>query len=114
VIGARFGYDLLWLLIILTISLAVVQEMAARMGAATGRGLLDLVRERFGIGWALVAVGALLIGNGGVVATEFCGHRRGGGAPGRARLCGGASQRRAGVAVGVVRYVHVAERLFWS
>jgi len=68
VIGARLGYDLLWLLIILTVSLAVVQEMAARMGAATGRGLLDLVRERFGIGWALVAVGALLIGNGGVVA----------------------------------------------
>jgi NRAMP (natural resistance-associated macrophage protein)-like metal ion transporter len=73
VIGARLGYDLLWLLIILTVSLAVVQEIAARMGAATGRGLLDLVRERFGIGWALVAVGALLIGNGGVVATEFAG-----------------------------------------
>jgi Mn2+/Fe2+ NRAMP family transporter len=73
VIGARLGYDLLWLLIILTVSLAVVQEMAARMGAATGRGLLDLVRERFGIGWALVAVGAILIGNGGVVATEFAG-----------------------------------------
>ena len=72
-IGARLGYELLWLLIVLTVSLAVVQEMAARMGAATGRGLLDLVRERFGIGWALVAVGALLIGNGGVVATEFAG-----------------------------------------
>ncbi len=73
VIGARLGYDLLWLLLLLTVSLAVVQEMAARMGAATGRGLLDLVRERFGIGWALVAVGAILIGNGGVVATEFAG-----------------------------------------
>jgi Mn2+/Fe2+ NRAMP family transporter len=73
VIGARVGYDLLWLLLLLTISLAVVQEMVARMGAATGRGLLDLVRERFGIGWALVAVGTILIGNGGVVATEFAG-----------------------------------------
>lgn len=73
VIGAQLGYDLLWLLLLLTVSLAVVQEMAARMGAATGRGLLDLVRERFGIGWALLAVGAILIGNGGVVATEFAG-----------------------------------------
>jgi Mn2+/Fe2+ NRAMP family transporter len=73
VIGARLGYDLLWLLLILTVSLAVVQEMAARMGAATGRGLLDLVRERFGISWALLAVGAILVGNGGVIATEFLG-----------------------------------------
>lgn len=73
VIGAQLGYELLWLLLLLTVSLAVVQEMAARMGAATGRGLLDLVRERFGIGWALLAVVAILIGNGGVVATEFVG-----------------------------------------
>ncbi|MCA1648404.1 MAG: Nramp family divalent metal transporter [Chloroflexi bacterium] len=73
VIGARLGYELLWLLLLLTVSLAVVQEMAARMGTATGRGLLDLVRERFGIGWALLAVVAILIGNGGVVATEFAG-----------------------------------------
>jgi Mn2+/Fe2+ NRAMP family transporter len=73
VIGARLGYELLWLLLILTVSLAVVQEMAARMGAATGRGLLDLVRERFGIGWALLAVAAIVIGNGGVVVTEFAG-----------------------------------------
>jgi NRAMP (natural resistance-associated macrophage protein)-like metal ion transporter len=73
VIGARLGYDLLWLLLILTVSLAVVQEMAARMGAATGRGLLDLVRERFGITWTLLAVSAILVGNGGVIATEFLG-----------------------------------------
>jgi Mn2+/Fe2+ NRAMP family transporter len=73
VIGAKFGYELLWLLIVLTVSLAVVQEMAARMGAATGRGLLELVRERFGIGWALLAVAAIVVGNGGVVATEFAG-----------------------------------------
>jgi Mn2+/Fe2+ NRAMP family transporter len=71
--GARYGYDLLWVLVLLTVSLAVVQEMAARLGAATGRGLLDLVRERFGIGWALLAVSVIVIGNGGVVATEFLG-----------------------------------------
>lgn len=72
-VGARYGYDLLWVLLILTVSLAVVQEMAARLGAATGRGLLELVRERFGIGWALLAVGVIVLGNGGVVATEFLG-----------------------------------------
>src|SRR5207249_2723227 len=46
-VGAKFGYDLLWLLLVVTVSLAVVQELAGRLGAATGRGLLDLVRERF-------------------------------------------------------------------
>ncbi|HSK67068.1 MAG TPA: divalent metal cation transporter, partial [Anaerolineales bacterium] len=57
--GARFGYELIWVMVIITVSLAVVQEMCARLGAATGRGLLDLVRERFGIGWALFAMGVL-------------------------------------------------------
>jgi len=51
--GAKYGYDLIWVMVIITVSLAVVQEMCARLGAATGRGLLDLIRERFGVGWAL-------------------------------------------------------------
>ena len=72
-IGARYGYQLLWLLVALTLSLAVVQEMAARLGAATGRGLLDLVRERFGIGWAFLAVGVIVLANAGIVVTEFAG-----------------------------------------
>lgn len=72
-IGAKFGYDLLWLLLLVTLSLAVVQEMCARLGAATGRGLLDLIRERFGIGWALLAVGVVLVANGGILVTEFVG-----------------------------------------
>lgn len=72
-IGAGYGYDLLWLLLVLTVSLAVVQEMSARLGAATGSGLLDLIRERFGIGWALVAVTTVLIANGGVTVSEFAG-----------------------------------------
>lgn len=72
-IGAGYGYELLWVLLILTVSLAVVQEMAARLGVVTGRGLLDLVRERFGIGWALLAVGVIVVANAGVVATEFLG-----------------------------------------
>jgi NRAMP (natural resistance-associated macrophage protein)-like metal ion transporter len=71
--GAKYGYDLLWVMVVMTVSLAVVQEMCARLGAATGRGLLDLVRERFGIGWTLVTVGVVLVANGGVVISEFVG-----------------------------------------
>jgi Mn2+/Fe2+ NRAMP family transporter len=72
-IGAQFGYDLLWALLALTVCLAVVQELAARLGAATGRGLLDLVRERYGIGWALLAISAILLANAGIMVTEFAG-----------------------------------------
>src|SRR5207253_2356663 len=54
--GAKYGYDLIWVMILLTVSYAVVQEMCSRLGAATGRGLLDLVRERYGLGWATFAV----------------------------------------------------------
>jgi Mn2+/Fe2+ NRAMP family transporter len=60
-------------MIIVTISLAIVQEMCARIGAATGRGLLDLIRERFGLGWALFAISVILIANGGLVVSEFVG-----------------------------------------
>jgi Mn2+/Fe2+ NRAMP family transporter len=71
--GAKFGYDLIWVMVILTVSLAVVQEMGARLGAATGRGVLDLIRERFGIGWALLAMGILFVANSGIVVSEFLG-----------------------------------------
>ena len=71
--GAKYGYDLLWMMVLITISLAIVQEIATRLGAATGRGLLDLIRERFGVGWAVVAVLVVLIANGGVTITEFVG-----------------------------------------
>ena len=71
--GAQFGYDLIWVMVIITVSLAVVQEMGARLGAATGRGLLDLIRERFGIGWALLAMGTLFIANSGIIVSEFLG-----------------------------------------
>ena len=71
--GAKFGYELLWVMVLLTLSFAVVQEMCARLGAATGRGLLDLIRERFGIAWALFAVVVILIANGGVTVSEFVG-----------------------------------------
>ena len=71
--GARYGYDLIWVMIVITVSLCVVQEMCARLGAATGRGLLDLIRERFGVGWAVFAVGVILLANGGLIVSEFVG-----------------------------------------
>ncbi|HJQ15010.1 MAG TPA: Nramp family divalent metal transporter [Anaerolineales bacterium] len=71
--GAQFGYDLIWVMVIITVSLAVVQEMGSRLGAATGRGLLDLIRERFGIGWSLLAMGVLFVANSGIVISEFLG-----------------------------------------
>jgi Mn2+/Fe2+ NRAMP family transporter len=60
-------------MIVITFSRAVVQEMCGRLGAATGRGLLDLIRERFGFGWAMYAVAVILIANGSLVMTEFVG-----------------------------------------
>jgi Mn2+/Fe2+ NRAMP family transporter len=71
--GAKYGYNLIWVMLVITVSLAVVQEMCARLGAATGRGLLDLIRERFGLGWAMFAICVILIANGGLVVSEFVG-----------------------------------------
>ncbi len=71
--GAQFGYSMLWLLIPITIALVVTQEMCARMGAVTGKGLADLIRENFGVKvtfWVLVL---FVIGDLGNTATEFAG-----------------------------------------
>ncbi len=72
-VGADYGYRFLWLLIPLTISLGIVQEMCARMGAVTGKGLSDLIRERFGVRWTAFVMLALLVANGGVTVSEFVG-----------------------------------------
>jgi len=72
-IGADLGYDLLWALVLITISLAVVQEMAARMGAVTGKGFSDLVREQFGVRITALVMGTLLLANAGLVVSEFAG-----------------------------------------
>ena len=53
-VGAKYGYDLLWMMVVITVCLIVVQEMAARMGAVTGKGLAELIREQYGA--ALVAL----------------------------------------------------------
>src|SRR5881227_3827497 len=72
-VGAEFGYSLLWILIPITISLGIVQEMCARMGAVTGKGLADLIRERFGVRWTALIMLALLVANAGVTVSEFVG-----------------------------------------
>ncbi len=72
-VGARYGYGLLWMMVVITVSLVVVQEMAARMGVVTGKGLADLVREQYGIRWALFATGSVLVANLGICISEFVG-----------------------------------------
>ncbi|HEV2399034.1 MAG TPA: divalent metal cation transporter [Candidatus Sulfotelmatobacter sp.] len=71
--GAQFGHLLLWTLIPITISLIVVQEMCARMGAVTGKGLSDLIREEFGLRITFLMMLGILIVNFGNVVTEFIG-----------------------------------------
>lgn len=71
--GARFGYGLLWVLFLVTISLAVTQEMGARMGAVTGKGFGGLIREKFGARWAALAILVMLIANLGTTTAEFAG-----------------------------------------
>src|SRR5213082_2585738 len=71
--GAQFGYALLWCVVPMTIALIVVQEMAARMGAATGKGLSDLIREEFGLRatcFTMIVLGLADLGN---IAAEFAG-----------------------------------------
>jgi NRAMP (natural resistance-associated macrophage protein)-like metal ion transporter len=72
-VGARYGYDLLWMMVLITFAMIAVQEQCARMGAVTGKGLSDLIRERFGPRWTVIAMLCLLIANGGVTVTEFVG-----------------------------------------
>ncbi|PIS28990.1 Mn transporter [Candidatus Saganbacteria bacterium CG08_land_8_20_14_0_20_45_16] len=73
IVGARFGYHMLWLLLLVGIALVVVQEMCARMGAVTGKGLSDLIREEFGVRWTLFAMLILLTANVAVTVSEFAG-----------------------------------------
>lgn len=71
--GADYGYNLLWTLIPLVLALGIVQETCARMGAVTGKGLSDLIREQFGVRWTVLVMLALLVANGGVTVSEFAG-----------------------------------------
>jgi Mn2+/Fe2+ NRAMP family transporter len=71
--GAQFGYTLLWVMIPMTIALVVVQEMSARMGAVTGKGLSDLIREEYGLRVTFFMMLGLVITNFGNVVAEFAG-----------------------------------------
>jgi NRAMP (natural resistance-associated macrophage protein)-like metal ion transporter len=71
--GAKFGYSLLWTLIPTTIALIVVQEMAARMGVATGKGLSDLIREEFGLRITFFTMMVLALADLGNIIAEFAG-----------------------------------------
>src|ERR1700681_2383345 len=68
---APFGYTLLWTMIAITVALLVVQEMCARMGAVTGKGLSDLIREEFGLRMTFLLMLLLLIVNFGNAMAEF-------------------------------------------
>src|SRR3954471_5464257 len=72
-VGARYGYDLLWIIGPITLSLIVVQLQVARMGVVTGKGFAELIREEFGVKWTAFAMLVLLIANGSVGVAEFAG-----------------------------------------
>lgn len=73
VAGAAYGYDILWVLIPVTILLIIVQEMSARMGAVTGKGFADLIRERFGLKITMLLLITLLFANLSITISEFAG-----------------------------------------
>ena len=72
-IGAKYGVTLLWTFIPTTIALIFTQEMVARLGCVTGKGLMALIRERFGVRWTLFAAVVVLLANGGTTLAEFAG-----------------------------------------
>src|SRR5664280_1973645 len=71
--GAQYGYTLLWTIIPITIALIVVQEMCSRMGAVTGKGLSDLIREEFGLRLTFILMSLLVLTNFTNVVAEFAG-----------------------------------------
>ncbi|MBX5490275.1 MAG: Nramp family divalent metal transporter [Chloroflexi bacterium] len=73
VVGATTGYHLLWAFVLSGLGLIVVQEMCARMGALTGRGLADLIRERFRVRWTVFAMLLLVVANSGATVAQLAG-----------------------------------------
>jgi NRAMP (natural resistance-associated macrophage protein)-like metal ion transporter len=73
VAGARYGYDLLWMMPLVALALIIVQEMSARLGVVTGKGLAALIRERMGVRIAAIIVGLLLLANLANTVSEFAG-----------------------------------------
>jgi NRAMP (natural resistance-associated macrophage protein)-like metal ion transporter len=73
ILGARYGYELLWVLTLSTAALVIFHEVGVRLGIVTGKGLLTLVRERFGPRAAGVVLAALVVANTGTMCAEFAG-----------------------------------------
>ena len=73
VAGAHYGYSLLWMLGLVALALIIVQEMSARLGVVTGKGLADLIRESMGVRATAVIIGILLIANLANTVSEFAG-----------------------------------------
>jgi NRAMP (natural resistance-associated macrophage protein)-like metal ion transporter len=71
--GAKYGYALLFTMFVSTVALAIAQEISARTGAVTGRGLSDLIREQYGVKWTFFAMLVLLVANLGTTVSEFSG-----------------------------------------
>ncbi|HEU5104654.1 MAG TPA: divalent metal cation transporter [Solirubrobacterales bacterium] len=72
-LGAEYGYQLIWVLVVSTAALVVFHELGVRLGIVTGKGLLTLVRERYGQRSAALVVGALVVANTGTLCAEFAG-----------------------------------------
>ena len=73
VLGADYGYQLLWVLLLSTVALVVFHGLAARMGVVTGQGLIGLVRQRYGVGVGAAVLAALVVANIGTTCAEFAG-----------------------------------------
>jgi len=73
VVGAKFGYDILWVILVTQVALFVTQEIGARIGLATGQGLAGLIRERFGVRWGAFAALTMITANLGSIVSEFAG-----------------------------------------
>ncbi|WP_313673183.1 divalent metal cation transporter [Mycolicibacterium sp.] len=73
VLGAEYGYQLLWVLLLSTVALVVFHGLAARMGVVTGQGLIGLVRQRYGVGIGAAVLAALVVANIGTTCAEFAG-----------------------------------------
>ena len=73
VLGASYGYELLWVLLVSTVALVVFHNLAARMGVVTGQGLAGLIRDRYGVRAGGLAMGVLLLANLGTTCAELAG-----------------------------------------
>lgn len=73
VLGADYGYQLLWVLLLSTVALVMFHALAARMGVVTGQGLIGLVRQRYGVRWGAAVLASLVVANVGTTCAEFAG-----------------------------------------